>query len=111
MPVTVATHPLIAHKLTHLRNEKTTANDFRRLLKEITFYLGFNATENIKLATDTVRTPMGVDFEGAKIGEDIAIIPVLRAGLGMAEGMLELLPNSAVYHIGNEISYYIMRQQ
>jgi len=100
MPLHVATHPLIAHKMSLLRDVKTSASDFRKVLREITFYLGYEASRDLKIHAETIRTPMNVDFEGSKVGESVAIIPILRAGLAMADGMLELMPKSAVYHIG-----------
>lgn len=100
MPVFVASHPLIDHKMTRLRNESTNSHDFRQILKEITFYLGFEATRHVKTSESVITTPMGVEFKGSRIGENIAIIPILRAGNVMGDGMLELLPNSAVHHIG-----------
>ncbi len=100
MPVQIATHPLIHHKLTVLRNEKTSAADFRAILREITFYLGYEATRGLHTVTDQIVTPLGASFEGSKIGDNIAIIPILRAGLGMSDSMLELLPKAAVHHIG-----------
>ena len=100
MPLHVATHPLITHKMTLLRDVKTSANDFRKVLREISFYLGYEASRDLKLGQDLIRTPMNMDFEGSKIAENIAIIPILRAGLAMADGMLELMPKAAVYHIG-----------
>jgi uracil phosphoribosyltransferase len=96
----VATHPLIAHKLTLLRDKDTKPFEFRRLLREITFYLGFEATRNIGTSTHNVTTPMGAEFAGKKIADDVAIIPILRAGLTMADGMLDLIPTAAVHHIG-----------
>jgi uracil phosphoribosyltransferase len=86
--------------MTLLRDVKTSASDFRKVLREITFYLGYEASRDLKVHTEHIRTPMNVDFEGTKIGENVAIIPILRAGLAMADGMLELMPKSAVYHIG-----------
>jgi len=100
MPVFSATHPLIAHKMTKLRDRKTTANDFRKVLREITFYLGYEATRDVALSPETITTPMNVEFAGSKVRDSIAIIPILRAGLAMADGMLELMPNAAVHHIG-----------
>ncbi len=100
MPLHVATHPLIAHKMTRLRNSKTNCSDFRRVLKEITFYLGYEASRDIHTTQDIITTPMGVEFAGAKVSDDIAIIPILRAGLSMADGMLELIPRATVHHIG-----------
>lgn len=83
MPINISSHPLIQHKLTILRNANTSAHDFRSVLKEITFYLGFEATRDLKLTAEKVTTPANILFEGGRIGESIAIIPVLRAGLGM----------------------------
>ncbi len=108
MPLHVATHPLIAHKMTLLRDVKTSASDFRKVLREITFYLGYEASRDLKINSETIRTPMNVDFEGSKVGESVAIIPILRAGLAMADGMLELMPKSAVYHIGLSRFYFFI---
>jgi uracil phosphoribosyltransferase len=100
MPLHTTTHPLIAHKMTKLRDVKTNSGEFRSILKEITFYLGYEATREIKVSTDVVKTPMNMDFAGSKLAERVAIIPILRAGLGMCDAMLELIPQSAVHHIG-----------
>jgi uracil phosphoribosyltransferase len=86
--------------MTLLRSKKTSSQEFRRLLKEVTFYLGFEATGSLSLAQNNVTTPMDEVFEGSKIAQDIAIIPILRAGLGMGDGLLELLPMASVHHIG-----------
>jgi len=91
---------LIAHKMNILRDAKTSTTDFRRVLREITFYLGYEASRDLKTVPETVTTPMSEEFVGAKIGERIAIIPILRAGLGMCDAMLELFPRAAVHHIG-----------
>lgn len=100
MPLHTTSHPLVSHKMTRLRDAKTSASEFRRLLKEITFYLGYEATRELTTRVDTIHTPMNVEFQGAKLQDNIAIIPILRAGLTMSDGMLELLPNAAVHHIG-----------
>jgi uracil phosphoribosyltransferase len=101
MPSHVSSHPLIQHKLTILRNIKTSASDFRHVLKEITFYLGYEATRDLKLAQEEIITPSNLTFKGQKIGESIAIIPILRAGLGMTDALLELMPYSNVHHLGS----------
>jgi uracil phosphoribosyltransferase len=101
MSVTIATHPLVQHKLTVLRNARTSASDFRAVVKELTFYLGYEATRHIATIPEEVITPLGVSFTGSKIGENVAIIPILRAGLGMADAMLDLVPKADVHHIGN----------
>jgi len=100
MPLFEATHPLVAHKMSLLRDTKTSSHDFRKVLREITFYLGYEASRTIKTVTHEVTTPMGVHMSAAKIGEKIAIIPILRAGLGMADAMLDLMPRASVHHIG-----------
>ena len=82
MPLHVATHPLISHKMTILRDAKTNSNDFRKVLKEITFYLGYEASRTVSTGDVTVTTPMGEPFTGSKVNEKVAIIPILRAGLG-----------------------------
>lgn len=98
--VHTATHPLVSHKMTLLRNVTTQSNEFRRLLREITFYLGYEATRDLETQKCEVTTPMNVVFEGAKTAENLAVIPILRAGLAMADGMLDLIPNAQVHHIG-----------
>ena len=103
MPVEVATHPLIQHKMSILRNVKTSASDFRNVLKEVTFYLGYEATRSLQVVEDEITTPKTSSFQGAKIGEQISIIPILRAGLGMTDGMLDLIPKAAVHHIGKRV--------
>lgn len=100
MPLHAATHPLIAHKMNILRDAKTSTADFRRVLREITFYLGYEASRDLKSVPEKVITPMAQEFVGSKIGERIAIIPILRAGLGMCDAMLELFPRASVHHIG-----------
>jgi uracil phosphoribosyltransferase len=69
-------------------------------LREITFYLGYEASKELTLHEEVITTPMNVEFSGAKLGDSIAIVPILRAGLTMADGMLELMPNASVHHIG-----------
>lgn len=100
MPLHETSHPLVAHKMTLLRDSKTSSSDFRKVLKEISFYLGYEATRSIGTSPHTVTTPMREPFTGAKIAQKVAIIPVLRAGLGMAEALLDLLPKASVHHIG-----------
>lgn len=100
MPLHVATHPLIAHKLTILRDVNTSSQDFRRVLKEITFYLGYEATRTLKVASVEISTPVATT-EGCKLVETLSIIPILRAGTGMSDAMLDLIPKAAVHHIGN----------
>eukprot|EP01036_Dinobryon_divergens_P032975 gene32975-42669_t len=96
----IAQHPLLAHKMTILRDRNTSATDFRKLLREITFYLGYEASRELQLMSEVVTTPMNVNFEGSKLSDKIALVPILRAGLSMADGMLELFPRAVVHHLG-----------
>jgi uracil phosphoribosyltransferase len=100
MPIHLAEHPLLSHKMTMLRNVNTSTSDFRKLLKEITFYLGYEASRSLASTEAKISTPMKVEFKGTRIGDKVAIIPILRAGLSMADGMLELIPFASVHHIG-----------
>jgi len=99
MPLFQSDHPLIQHKMTILRDVSTSTKDFRSVLKEITFYLGYEATKELKLQTKNIKTPL-TPYEGSKLAESISIIPILRAGLGMSEPMSELIPTAAIHHIG-----------
>ena len=96
----VAEHPLIQHKLTLMRDQSTTTQNFRQLLREIAMLLGYEITRDLALAPRQVTTPLA-EHEGRMIsGKKLAIVPILRAGLGMADGLLELVPNARVGHIG-----------
>jgi uracil phosphoribosyltransferase len=97
--VHVATHPLIAHKITVLRDKNTAPQQFRSILQEITYYLGYEATREMTLAAHPIETPNGATT-GHKINQSISLIPILRAGLGMTDGMLNLVPNASIHHIG-----------
>ena len=99
MPLHIATHPLIAHKMSILRNAETSSHDFRRVMKEITFYLGYEATRSLAVTSIEVKTPT-TTTEGSVLTESISIIPILRAGTGMCDAMLDLLPTAAIHHIG-----------
>ena len=93
-------HPLIQHKMALLRDEKTTTKDFRDLVKEIGMLMGFEATRDLALKKVTINTPMCETKVNVLAEEDIAIVPILRAGLGMVDGMLSLVPNAKVGHVG-----------
>lgn len=93
-------HPLIQHKIALLRNKETTTKDFRDLVKEIGLLMGYEATRDLALKKDKIDTPMCQAEVNVLEGEDIAIIPILRAGLGMVDGMLSLVPNAKVGHVG-----------
>lgn len=93
-------HPLIQHKMALLRDERTTTKDFRDLVKEIGMLMGFEATRDLALKKVTIKTPMCETKVNVLAEEDIAIVPILRAGLGMVDGMLSLVPNAKVGHVG-----------
>jgi uracil phosphoribosyltransferase len=95
----VSRHPLVKHKLALLRDKNTDYRSFRGLMRELAMLLCYEFTEDLKLSPKLVETPMGT-ADGVKADERIGIVPVLRAGLGMLEGILELLPSVQVWHIG-----------
>ncbi len=97
--VHVSTHPLIQHKLAALRDASTDLRSFRELMRELAMLLCYEATMDVKLSPITVQTPMGA-APGFKAEDTIGLVPVLRAGLGMLEGIMQLLPNVQVWHIG-----------
>jgi uracil phosphoribosyltransferase len=93
-------HPLILHKLTHMRDKDTSTRTFRQLLREISLLMGYEITRNLPLMYENVETPLGVFDAPVIAGKKLAIVPILRAGLGMADGLLELVPSARVGHIG-----------
>src|SRR3989344_1914897 len=98
--VIVVDHPLIQHKLTYLRDKNTGAKDFRELLDEISLLLAFEVTRDIPLISVRVRSPFG-EARGRRIaGKMLGVVAILRAGLGMVEGILRLVPKARVGHIG-----------
>ncbi len=92
-------HPLVAHKLTRLRNKATKPKKFRELVREISALLTYEATADLELAPAPVETPLTA-AAGFELKEKIGLVPILRAGLGMVEGVWELMPNAEVWHIG-----------
>ena len=98
--VTVVHHPLVQHKLTLLRDAETGSKMFRELVKELAMLEAYEATRSFQLAETTVRTPITETMSYVLAGKKVAIIPVLRAGLGMVDGVLELIPAARVGHIG-----------
>jgi uracil phosphoribosyltransferase len=92
-------HPLVAHKLSLLRNVKTEPKRFRELTREIAALLTYEATLDIPTINVTVTTPLA-DAGGLTVEDKIGLVPILRAGLGMVEGVWELIPNAEVWHIG-----------
>lgn len=100
MNVNVMTHPLIQHKVTLIRSVETGAKDFRELLEEITLLMGYEITRDFPLEDVEVQTPL-VKAIGKQIaGKKVAVVPILRAGLGMVNGLLELMPMAKVGHVG-----------
>jgi len=98
--VYVFDHPLIQHKTAMIRKEETSVKDFRELVKEISMLMAYEATRLLPLKQVEITTPMQKTTVNMLDGEDIAIVPILRAGLGMVDGMLALVPNAKVGHIG-----------
>ncbi len=98
--VTVVSHPLIKHKLTMLRDKNTSSKDFRELVKEIAMLMCYEVTRNLPVKEIDIETPITKTKGIVLSGEDIAIVPVLRAGLGMVDGMIDLIPNAKIGHIG-----------
>jgi uracil phosphoribosyltransferase len=94
-----STHPLVAHKLTRLREEKTQPRKFRELVREIAALLTYEATADLETIPREVKTPLAKTL-GAELKEQIGLVPILRAGLGMVEGVWELMPSAEVWHIG-----------
>jgi uracil phosphoribosyltransferase len=93
-------HPLIQHKITMLRDENTNTKEFRELVSEIAMLMGYEVTRNMPLEEITVKTPVGTAVGHRVSGKKIGIVPILRAGLGMVDGMLSLVPSAKVGHIG-----------
>lgn len=92
-------HPLVTHKLTILRQRDTDPKKFRELLREISALLAYEATLDLATSPVRVQTPLA-EADGAHLKETIGLVPILRAGLGMVEGMWELMPSAEVWHIG-----------
>ena len=98
--VYVFDHPLIQHKVSLMRSTDTNVKEFRELAKEVATLMGFEATRNLPLKEVEIETPMCKAKVNMLEGEDIAIVPILRAGLGFVDGMLALVPNAKVGHVG-----------
>lgn len=113
MSVHVSQHPLVKHKLTLLRNVTTEHKKFRELIRELAMLLGYEATADLRLSETTVETPMAA-APGYKLEEAIGLVPILRAGLGMVDGIHEMIPDAQVWHLGiyrdektlRPVSYY-----
>lgn len=93
-------HPLIQHKVSLLRDKNTSSKEFRELVSEISVLMGYEVTRDIPLMEVEVETPVGVAKTKVISGKKLAVVPILRAGLGMADGFLKLVPMARVGHIG-----------
>lgn len=96
----VIDHPLLKHKVALLRDKNLGSKDFRELVNEITVFLGYEVTRNLPLETVEIETPLVKTKQEMISGKKLAIVPILRAGLGMVDGMLTLIPAAKVGHIG-----------
>ena len=98
--VTVLSHPLITHKISRLRDKNTGTNEFRKLVEEIAMLEGFEALCDLPLEDVEVETPIETCMTPMLAGRKLAIVPILRAGLGMVEGLVSLVPSAKIGHIG-----------
>lgn len=94
-----STHPLVRHKLTKLRDKRTDPKKFRELVRELGALLTYEATADLATHSVTIETPMA-QTHGEDLKEKIGLVPILRSGLGMVEGVWELMPSAEVWHIG-----------
>lgn len=97
--VYISSHPLVKHKLTLLRDKSTDSTRFRQLVRELSVLLCYEATQDLAITSKTVETPMGT-AQGSGLAESIGLIPILRAGLGMVDGVWDMMPGAEVWHIG-----------
>jgi uracil phosphoribosyltransferase len=108
-----SSHPLVAHKLSLLRDKETEPKKFRELIREISALLAYEATSDLELYQVNISTPLAI-AKGNVLAEKIGLVPILRAGLGMVEGLWNLMPSAEVWHIGlyrdettlKPVSYY-----
>lgn len=100
MQVNIIDHPLIQHKLTIMRKKETSSADFRKLLEEITMLMGYEATRDLPLEDVEIETPIQKTVGKRLTGKKIAIVLVLRAGFGMVQGLLDLIPSARIGVIG-----------
>ncbi|GMR10626.1 MAG: uracil phosphoribosyltransferase [Anaerolineae bacterium] len=99
MTVHISQHPLVAHKLTRIRDTDTEPKKFRELIREISALLTYEATQDLGVDPVRVTTPLE-ETDGSDLAEKVGLVPILRAGLGMVEGVWELMPSAEVWHIG-----------
>jgi len=98
-PVHVSRHPLLLHRLAQMRDQTTGPRVFRQLVREMAQMLFFEASLDLRLSTYTVQTPLA-ECTGHQMAESLGLVPILRAGLGMAEAILEMVPSAQVWHLG-----------
>jgi uracil phosphoribosyltransferase len=98
--VYVFDHPLIQHKLTYIRDINTGTKQFRELVEEVAMLMAYEATRDLPLQETTIQTPVSPAKTKIIAGKKLAVVPILRAGLGMVDGILNLIPNAKVGHIG-----------
>lgn len=98
--VTVLEHPLIQHKLTLLRDRRTTTRDFKALVQELALLMGYEATKDLPTEPTEVETPLGLATGRLVAGKKLALVPILRAGLGLVDALQNLIPSARVGHIG-----------
>jgi len=95
----ISTHPAVLHKLAILRDQDTEPKKFREVVRELSWLLGYEALRDAKTRPLQIQTPME-SMEASELGERIGLVPILRAGLGMVDAMLELMPTAQVWHLG-----------
>jgi uracil phosphoribosyltransferase len=113
--VFVLDHPLIQHKLTYIRDEKTGTKEFRELVDEVAGLMAFEITRDLPLQEVTIKTPVAEATTKTIAGKKLGLVPILRAGLGMVDGILKLIPAAKVGHVGlyrdpetlTPIEYYV----
>ncbi|MFD2707058.1 uracil phosphoribosyltransferase [Salibacterium lacus] len=98
--VHVFDHPLIQHKLTYIRDVSTGTKEFRELVDEVATLMAFEITRHLQLQEVTVETPVGPSKSHALAGKKLGVVPILRAGIGMSDGILKLIPAAKVGHVG-----------
>ncbi|WP_342359830.1 uracil phosphoribosyltransferase [Terrarubrum flagellatum] len=98
--VTVVRHPLVQHKLSLMRDKERSTSNFRRLVREIAMLLAYEVTRELPMTTERIETPLEAMDAPMIEGKKLVLAPILRAGLALADGMLELIPSARVAHVG-----------
>jgi len=99
--IKIIKHPLVQDKLSRMRDSATSSRDFRFLLRELSSLMAFEVTRDIKTESASVRTPLGLEAKGVRVNHrEIVLVTIFRAGVGMAEGVLEVIPQARVGHVG-----------